>query len=92
MCGDPGPLNPCGPQVVELERTHRLQEIQAKLDPRSETKVRDGGVFRASELLRRRLVHEGALLWKNPGSRLKGTHRHAPGNHPGCKTAASRDL
>uniref|UniRef100_A0A8C4Z139 Rho guanine nucleotide exchange factor (GEF) 2a n=1 Tax=Gadus morhua TaxID=8049 RepID=A0A8C4Z139_GADMO len=58
-------------QVVELERTHRLQEIQAKLDPRAEAKVRDGGVFRASELLRRRLVHEGALLWKNPGSRLK---------------------
>ncbi|KAK0151938.1 Rho guanine nucleotide exchange factor 2 [Merluccius polli] len=58
-------------QVVELERTHRLQEIQAKLDPRAETKVRDGGLFRASELLRRRLIHEGPLLWKNPGSRLK---------------------
>ncbi|CAL8295899.1 unnamed protein product [Merluccius merluccius] len=58
-------------QVVELERTHRLQEIQAKLDPRAEAKVRDGGLFRASELLRRRLIHEGPLLWKNPGSRLK---------------------
>ncbi|CAL8297115.1 unnamed protein product [Lota lota] len=58
-------------QVVELERTHRLQEIQAKLDPRAEAKVRDGGLFRASELLRRRLIHEGPLLWKNPGSRIK---------------------
>ncbi|KAJ3609073.1 hypothetical protein NHX12_023600 [Muraenolepis orangiensis] len=58
-------------QVVELERTHRLQEIQSKLDPRAEAKVRDGGLFRASELLRRRLIHEGPLLWKNPGSRLK---------------------
>ncbi|KAG7280381.1 hypothetical protein CRUP_035823, partial [Coryphaenoides rupestris] len=49
----------------------RLQEIQAKLDPRTEAKVRDGGLFPASELLRRRLIHEGPLLWKNPGSRLK---------------------
>uniref|UniRef100_A0A6Q2YAL8 Rho guanine nucleotide exchange factor (GEF) 1a n=1 Tax=Esox lucius TaxID=8010 RepID=A0A6Q2YAL8_ESOLU len=58
-------------QVMELERTHRLQEIQAKLDPRAEAKVRDGGLFRGGELLRRRLIHEGMLLWKTPGSRLK---------------------
>ncbi|KAJ7991403.1 hypothetical protein DPEC_G00283460 [Dallia pectoralis] len=58
-------------QVMELERTHRLQEIQAKLDPRAEPKVRDGSLFRGRELLRRRLIHEGMLLWKTPGSRLK---------------------
>ncbi|XP_071391324.1 rho guanine nucleotide exchange factor 2 isoform X2 [Centroberyx affinis] len=58
-------------QVEDLERTQRLQEIQARLDPRAEAKVKDGGLFRAGELLRRRLVHEGTLLWKNPGSRLK---------------------
>ncbi|KAM4631305.1 rho guanine nucleotide exchange factor 2 isoform 2-T3 [Polymixia lowei] len=58
-------------QVVELEKTQRLQEIQAKLDPRAEAKVRDGRLFRAGELLRRRLIHEGTLLWKNPGSRMK---------------------
>ncbi|KAM9340307.1 rho guanine nucleotide exchange factor 2 [Symphorus nematophorus] len=60
-------------QMEDLEKTHRLQEIQAKLDPRAETRVRDGGLFKAGELLRRRLVHEGTLLWKTPGSRLKDT-------------------
>ncbi|XP_041810969.1 rho guanine nucleotide exchange factor 1a isoform X2 [Chelmon rostratus] len=60
-------------QMEDLEKTQRLQEIQAKLDPRAETRVRDGGLFKPSELLRRRLVHEGTLLWKTPGSRLKDT-------------------
>ena len=62
--------------MEDLEKTHRLQEIQAKLDPRAETRVRDGGLFKAGELLRRKLVHEGTLLWKTPGSRLKGTQNH----------------
>ncbi|KAF7647976.1 hypothetical protein LDENG_00163920 [Lucifuga dentata] len=58
-------------EMEDLEKTQRLKEILAKLDPRSETKVRDGGLFKAGELLRRRLMHEGMLLWKTPGSRLK---------------------
>uniref|UniRef100_A0A669F2S7 Rho guanine nucleotide exchange factor (GEF) 2a n=1 Tax=Oreochromis niloticus TaxID=8128 RepID=A0A669F2S7_ORENI len=49
----------------------RLQEILAKLDPRAEAIVRDGGIFKAGELLRRRLIREGTLFWKTPGSRLK---------------------
>lgn len=61
-----------GRQMEELEKTHRMQEIQAKLDHRAEARVRDGGLFRPGELLRRRLVHEGTLFWKTPGSRLKG--------------------
>ncbi|KAM7383737.1 hypothetical protein PAMA_011206 [Pampus argenteus] len=61
-------------QMEELEKTQRLQEIQAKMDPRAETRVRDGGLFRQGELLRRRLVHEGTLFWKTPGSRLKDVH------------------
>ncbi|XP_063754851.1 rho guanine nucleotide exchange factor 1a isoform X2 [Eleginops maclovinus] len=60
-------------QMEDLEKTQRLQEIQAKLDPRSDTRVRDGGLFKPSELFRRRLVHEGTLYWKTPGSRLKDT-------------------
>ncbi|KAG9278489.1 rho guanine nucleotide exchange factor 2 isoform X1 [Astyanax mexicanus] len=59
-------------QVQELEHTQRLQEIRGKLDPRAETEVRGGGVFRGGELQRRRLIHEGTLLWKTTqGSRLK---------------------
>ncbi|KAJ8273508.1 hypothetical protein GJAV_G00102390 [Gymnothorax javanicus] len=58
-------------QVLELERTQRLQEVRARLDPRAEAEVRGGGVFRGGELARRRLVHEGTLLWKTGGSRLK---------------------
>ncbi|KAK3513620.1 hypothetical protein QTP70_028145 [Hemibagrus guttatus] len=59
-------------QVQELELTQKLQEIRARLDPRAETEVRGGGVFRGGELLRRRLLHEGTLLLKmTQGSRLK---------------------
>ncbi|XP_045915240.1 rho guanine nucleotide exchange factor 1a isoform X1 [Micropterus dolomieu] len=58
-------------QMEDLEKTQRLQEIQAKLDPRAEARVRDGGIFKPGELLRRRLIHEGTLFWKTPGSRLK---------------------
>lgn len=62
-------------QMEDLEKTQRLQEIQAKLDLRSEARVADGGLFKPGELLRRRLLHEGTLLWKTPGSRVKGTQR-----------------
>ncbi|KAK2830002.1 hypothetical protein Q5P01_017933 [Channa striata] len=58
-------------QMEDLEKTQRLQEIQSKLDPRAEARVRDGGLFKPSELFRRKLVHEGTLFWKTPGSRLK---------------------
>ncbi|XP_044215364.1 rho guanine nucleotide exchange factor 2 isoform X2 [Thunnus albacares] len=58
-------------EVLELDRTRRLQEVQARLDPRAQAEVRGGGVFRGGELLRRRLLHEGTLHWKVQGSRLK---------------------
>ncbi|XP_067305518.1 rho guanine nucleotide exchange factor 2 [Pseudorasbora parva] len=59
-------------QVQELERAQRLQEIQARMDPRAEAKLKGGAVFGGGELLRRSLIHEGALLWKTAqGSRLK---------------------
>ncbi|XP_074539624.1 rho guanine nucleotide exchange factor 2 isoform X2 [Halichoeres trimaculatus] len=58
-------------EVLELDRTRRLQEIQARLDPRAQAEVRGGGVFRGGELMRRRLLHQGTLLWKVQGSRMK---------------------
>ncbi|KAJ7985477.1 hypothetical protein DPEC_G00352430 [Dallia pectoralis] len=66
-----GLLSSVDQQVADLERTQRLQEIRAKLDPRAQADVRGGGVFRGGELLRRTLLHEGSLLWKIQGSRLK---------------------
>lgn len=59
-------------EVLELDRNRSLQEIQARLDPRAQAEVQGGGVFRGGELLRRRLLHEGKLLWKVQGSRMKG--------------------
>lgn len=59
--------------MEDLEKTQRLKEVLAKLDPRAETRVREGGLFKPAELLRRKLLHEGNLLWKTPGSRHKGT-------------------
>ncbi|XP_063737556.1 rho guanine nucleotide exchange factor 2 isoform X2 [Eleginops maclovinus] len=58
-------------EVLELDRTRRLQEVQARLDPRAQAEVQGGGVFRGGELLRRRLLYEGPLLWKVQGSRMK---------------------
>ncbi|XP_028984365.1 rho guanine nucleotide exchange factor 2 isoform X2 [Betta splendens] len=58
-------------EVLELNQARRLQEIQARLDPWSQAAVQGGGVFRVSELLRRKLLHEGTLLLKSQGSRMK---------------------
>ncbi|XP_049585708.1 rho guanine nucleotide exchange factor 2 isoform X2 [Syngnathus scovelli] len=61
-------------EVLELDRSRRLQEVQARLDPRAQAEVRGGGVFRGGELLRRKLLHEGMLLWRVQGSRMKDVH------------------
>uniref|UniRef100_A0A3B5MTU6 Uncharacterized protein n=1 Tax=Xiphophorus couchianus TaxID=32473 RepID=A0A3B5MTU6_9TELE len=59
-------------EVLELDRNRRLQEVQARLDPRAQAEVKGGGAFRGGELLRRKLLHEGTLTWKVQGSRMKG--------------------
>ncbi|XP_032414823.1 rho guanine nucleotide exchange factor 2 isoform X3 [Xiphophorus hellerii] len=58
-------------EVLELDRNRRLQEVQARLDPRAQAEVKGGGAFRGGELLRRKLLHEGTLTWKVQGSRMK---------------------
>ncbi|KAM7421693.1 hypothetical protein PAMA_015711 [Pampus argenteus] len=58
-------------EVLVLDQTRRLQEVQARLDPRAQAEVRGGGVFSGGELLRRKLLHEGVLHWKIQGSRMK---------------------
>uniref|UniRef100_A0A3B4BGC3 Rho guanine nucleotide exchange factor (GEF) 28a n=1 Tax=Periophthalmus magnuspinnatus TaxID=409849 RepID=A0A3B4BGC3_9GOBI len=58
-------------KMDELQKSQRVEEIHATLDPKVVARVRDGRVFRPEELLRRSLLHEGTLFWKSPGSRLK---------------------
>lgn len=58
--------------VHELEKGARLQEIYSRMDPRAQTPVPSKGPFGREELLRRKLIHDGCLLWKTATGRFKG--------------------
>lgn len=58
--------------VHELEKEARLQEIYNRMDPRAQTPVPGKGPFGRDELLRRKLIHDGCLLWKTATGRFKG--------------------
>lgn len=58
--------------VHELEKGARLQEIYNRMDPRAQTPVPGKGPFGREELLRRKLIHDGCLLWKTATGRFKG--------------------
>ncbi|KAM8814686.1 rho guanine nucleotide exchange factor 2 isoform 3-T3 [Rhynchonycteris naso] len=57
--------------VHELEKGARLQEIYNRMDPRAQTPVPSKGPFGREELLRRKLIHDGCLLWKTASGRFK---------------------
>lgn len=57
--------------VHDLEKGARLQEIYHRMDPRAQTPVPGKGPFGREELLRRKLIHDGCLLWKNTTGRFK---------------------
>ncbi|XP_016021717.2 rho guanine nucleotide exchange factor 2 isoform X1 [Rousettus aegyptiacus] len=57
--------------VHELEKGARLQEIYSRLDPRAQAPVPGKGPFGREELLRRKLIHDGCLLWKTATGRFK---------------------
>ncbi|XP_045401286.1 rho guanine nucleotide exchange factor 2 isoform X2 [Lemur catta] len=57
--------------VHELEKGARLQEIYNRMDPRAQTPVPGKGPFGREELLRRKLIHDGCLLWKTAAGRFK---------------------
>ncbi|XP_027630281.1 rho guanine nucleotide exchange factor 2 [Tupaia chinensis] len=57
--------------VHELEKGARLQEIYNRMDPRAQTPVPSKGPFGREELLRRKLIHDGCLLWKTAAGRFK---------------------
>lgn len=58
--------------VHELEKGARLQEIYHRMDPRAQAPVPGKGPFGREELLRRKLIHDGCLLWKTATGRFKG--------------------
>ncbi|XP_027726642.1 rho guanine nucleotide exchange factor 2 isoform X2 [Vombatus ursinus] len=58
-------------EVHELEKGARLQEIYGRTDPRAQAPVPSKGPFGREELLRRKLIHDGCLLWKTATGRFK---------------------
>lgn len=60
-------------QVNEHEKAVRLRDIAAKLEPKSQGKIKDGRVFRREDLCqgRRKLLHHGTVNWKAASGRLK---------------------
>ncbi|XP_048212399.1 rho guanine nucleotide exchange factor 2 isoform X3 [Perognathus longimembris pacificus] len=57
--------------VHDLEKGARLQEIYNRMDPRAQAPVPGKGPFGREELLRRKLIHDGCLLWKTATGRFK---------------------
>nr|AAC97383.1 guanine nucleotide regulatory factor [Homo sapiens] len=57
--------------IYQLEKGARLQEIYNRMDPRAQTPVPGKGPFGREELLRRKLIHDGCLLWKTATGRFK---------------------
>ncbi|KAE8588766.1 hypothetical protein XENTR_v10022728 [Xenopus tropicalis] len=57
--------------VHNLEKSLRLQEIYQRIDSKSVALVDGDHSFSKEELLRRKLIHEGSLLWKTAAGRFK---------------------
>uniref|UniRef100_A0AAQ4PR59 Rho/rac guanine nucleotide exchange factor (GEF) 18b n=1 Tax=Gasterosteus aculeatus aculeatus TaxID=481459 RepID=A0AAQ4PR59_GASAC len=55
------------------EKNSRLRDINIKMEPKAQGKIKDGRVFRREDLAqgRRRLLHEGTVNWKAASGRLK---------------------
>lgn len=79
--------------VHELEKGARLQEIYNRMDPRAQAPVPGKGPFGREELLRRRLIHDGCLLWKTATGRFKGQWTACrPGKSPWPEGEASKPI
>ncbi|KAG8430975.1 hypothetical protein GDO86_019615 [Hymenochirus boettgeri] len=57
--------------VYNNEKNMRLQEIYQRIDSKSTAQVTGDQSFSKEELLRRKLIHEGPLLWKTSAGRFK---------------------
>ncbi|XP_069508906.1 rho guanine nucleotide exchange factor 2 isoform X3 [Ambystoma mexicanum] len=59
-------------EVHDSEKSTRLQDIYNRVDNRAAAQVHDNRYFRKEELLRRKLIYDGSLLWKAATGRFKG--------------------
>ncbi|XP_053560530.1 rho guanine nucleotide exchange factor 2 isoform X2 [Bombina bombina] len=58
-------------EVYNCEKNLRLQEIYQKVDSKSTANVLGKWCFGKEEMLRRKLIHDGTLLWKTSAGRFK---------------------
>ncbi|XP_040907606.1 A-kinase anchor protein 13 isoform X2 [Toxotes jaculatrix] len=61
-------------KVNEHEKRRRLKEFHSRMDSKSIMMMKSGQIFAREDLLRRRLIHDGALQLKNSQGRLKDVH------------------
>ncbi|XP_072917387.1 rho guanine nucleotide exchange factor 2-like isoform X1 [Hemitrygon akajei] len=58
-------------EVHECERRFRLQDVCGRMDPRASAAMHNGQHFQRDDLARRKLVHDGFVLWKTATGRFK---------------------
>nr|XP_043885644.1 A-kinase anchor protein 13 isoform X5 [Solea senegalensis] len=61
-------------KVNEHEKRRRLKDFHSRMDSKSIMMTKNGQIFAREDLLRRRLIHDGALQLKNSQGRLKDVH------------------
>ncbi|KAF7663052.1 hypothetical protein LDENG_00219750 [Lucifuga dentata] len=61
-------------RVNEHEKKRRLKEFHSRMDSKSIMMMKSSQMFAREDLLRRRLIHDGALQLKNSQGRLKDVH------------------
>ncbi|XP_028329145.1 A-kinase anchor protein 13 isoform X2 [Gouania willdenowi] len=61
-------------KVNEHDKKRRLREFHSRTDSKSIMMMKSGQIFAREDLLRRRLIHDGALQLKNMQGRLKEVH------------------
>lgn len=59
-------------KVNEHDKKRRLKDFHSRTDSKSIMMMKSGQIFAREDLLRRRLIHDGALLLKSSQGRLKG--------------------
>ncbi|XP_018414177.1 PREDICTED: rho guanine nucleotide exchange factor 18 [Nanorana parkeri] len=58
-------------RIHKSEKGQRLDEIIAKMEPKSSGKFKNGMTFRRQDMENRQLLHDGLLYWKTASGRLK---------------------